>query len=297
LIDLAGPANLFLITVGLSFGLMGIAMAPALRNYILKALLLLYYISVFWYAYNLISILDVIFSRFGTKTDSSLAMLVAPLVRRTLRVFLVVIASMFIVQSVFGQQIGAWLAGLGIAGLAVSLAAQDSLKNLIGSITIVLDQSFKIGDRIICSGCDGVIEDIGLRTTRIRTGPGHLVCIPNASIVNSPIENISRRQAIRRSFTLSLKLDTPAEKVRQAIGIVNDILADGEIRDPIRPTINRKPCPPQVFFGDYAGNSLKLTVTYWYAPPNNDQFMAHAEKLNLRILEEFNRANIQLAPA
>jgi MscS family membrane protein len=220
---------------------------------------------------------------------------VAPLVRRTLRVFLIVIAAMFIVQSVFKQDIGAWLAGLGIAGLAVSLAAQDSLKNLFGSITIIMDRSFKIGERIICTGCDGVIEDIGLRTTRVRTSGGHVISIPNANIVNSPIENLSRRPAIRRNFSLALKLDTPAEKVKLGLKIVNDILAEEGIREPIHPTINGKITSPQVVFSDYKTNCLILEVAYWFAPPNNDQYAAHAEKINLRILEEFNRAGINLA--
>jgi len=295
LLDLAGPANLFLITVGLSFGLMGISMSSDLKFYVFKILLLLFYISVFWYAYNLISIVDAMFNRIGRKSDTSLAIHISPLVRRTLRVFLVVIALMFVIQSVFDQNIGAWLAGLGIAGLAVSLAAQDSLKNLFGSVTIIMDRSFKIGERIICTGCDGVIEDIGLRTTRVRTIGGHLVSIPNANIVNSPIENVSRRPAIRRNFTLVLKLNTPAEKVKMALKIVKDILEDEHIRQPIHPTINGKSFSPQVSFIDYKENSLILNITYWYAPPNNDEYTAHAEKINLRILEEFNRAEINLA--
>jgi MscS family membrane protein len=297
LLDLAGPANLFLITLGLYFGLLGIWMSKDLKTLVFKLLLLLFYIAVFWYAYNLVSIVDALFHRISRKSDSSLEMHIAPLLRRTLRVFLLVIASMFIVQSVFEKDIGAWLAGLGIAGLAVSLAAQDSLKNLFGSITIIMDRSFKIGERIICSGCDGVIEDIGLRTTRVRTTGGHVISIPNANIVNSPIENVSRRTAIRRSFTLALKLDTPAEKVKLALKIVNDILSDGQFREPIQPTIRGKRCLPQVFFSDYTANSLNLNIIYWYAPPNSDEYMAHAEKINLRILEEFNRAGINLASA
>jgi MscS family membrane protein len=295
LLDLAGPANLFLIAVGLSFGLLWIQMGKDLQTFSFSTLLLLFYIAFFWYVYNLISIVDVTFQRIGRKTDSSLAMHVAPLVRRTLRVFLIVIAAMFIVQSVFKQDIGAWLAGLGIAGLAVSLAAQDSLKNLFGSITIIMDRSFKIGERIICSGCDGVIEDIGLRTTRVRTSGGHVISIPNANIVNSPIENVSRRPAIRRNFTLALKTDTPAEKVKLGLKIVNDILAERDFREPIHPTINGKITSPQVVFSEYKTNSLILDVTYWFAPPNNDEYTAHAEKINLRILEEFNRAGINLA--
>ncbi len=295
LLDLAGPANLFLIAIGLMCGLLWIQMSENLKDFAFRTLLLMFYIAFFWYVYNLISIVDVTFQRIGRKTDSSLATHVAPLFRRTLRVFLIVIAAMFIVQSVFKQDIGAWLAGLGIAGLAVSLAAQDSLKNLFGSITIIMDRSFKIGERIICSGCDGVIEDIGLRTTRVRTSGGHLISIPNANIVNSPIENVSRRPAIQRNFTLALKLDTPTEKVKLALKIVNDILAEEEIREPIHPAIDGKRTSPQVVFSDYKPNGLILNVTYWFAPPNNDQYMAHAEKINLRILEEFNRAGINLA--
>jgi MscS family membrane protein len=295
LLDLAGPANLFLIAMGLAFGLLWIKMDKQLRDCASGALLLIFYVSFFWYIYNLIAMVDAIFHRVGSKTDSSLAIHVAPLVRRTLRVFLVVIASMFIVQSVFKQDIGAWLAGLGIAGLAVSLAAQDSLKNLFGSITIIMDRSFRIGDRIICSGCDGVIEDIGLRTTRVRTAAGHLVSIPNANIVNSPVENVSRRQGIRRDFSLALKLDTPMEKVQLALKIVNDILAEKGVVEPIHPAIDGKTTSPRVVFSEYKPNGLILNVTYWFAPPNRDQYMTHAERVNMRILEEFNRAEIQLA--
>jgi MscS family membrane protein len=297
LLDLAGPANLFLIALGLWFGLLWIRMGRDLKDFTFKTLLLMFYIAFFWYIYNLISIVDVTFQRIGRKTDSSLATHVAPLIRRTLRVFLIVIAAMFIVQSVFKQDIGAWLAGLGIAGLAVSLAAQDSLKNLFGSITIIMDRSFKIGERIICSGCDGVIEDIGLRTTRVRTSGGHVISIPNANIVNSPIENVSRRPAIRRNFTLVLKLDTTVEKMQLALKLINDILAEREIGEPIHPAIDGKKTHPQVVFGDYKTNGLVLNIAYWYAPPNNDQYAAHAEKVNMRILEEFNRAGITLASA
>jgi len=127
-LDLAGPANLALITIGLQIGLLYISMSPVLKTFFFKVQMLLYSIAAFWYAYNLISIVDTLFHQFGRKTDSSLAMHVAPLVRRTLRMFLIVIGVMFVVQSVFEKDISAWLAGLGIAGLAVSLAAQDSLK-------------------------------------------------------------------------------------------------------------------------------------------------------------------------
>jgi MscS family membrane protein len=219
---------------------------------------------------------------------------VAPLVRRTLRVFLIIITVMYVFK-VFGADIGAWLAGLGIAGIAVSLAAQDSLKNLFGSITILLDRPFKIGDRIICTGYEGVIEDIGFRSTKVRTTAGHLVSIPNANVVNSPIENISRRPGIRRNFTITLPADLPAKKLKQAAAIVREILAEKEFRDPIHPHINGETSAPQVVCGEIVNNSPVLTITYWFAPAKASEFTPHSERLNLRILEAFEQADIHLA--
>jgi len=294
LVDLAGPANLALLTLGLHVGLLPIQMSPDLQWFVTKVLQFLYSIAVFWYVFNLASLVDVLFQRLSRKTNSSLDKLIAPLVRRSLRVFLVVIAVLFVFQSIFEKDIGAWLAGLGLAGLAVTLAAQDSLKNLFGSITVILDQSFKIGDRIICTGCDGIIEDIGFRSTKVRTLGGHLVTIPNANIVNSPIENVSRRPAIRRNFTLALSLDTSAEKVKQALQLIKTVLAERELYEHIHPKIQGETVEPRVVFSDYTPKTLNLDITYWYAPPNTGEYMAHAEKLNMRILEELNRAGIKL---
>ena len=161
----------------------------------------------FWYAFNLVSVVDVMLRRLTAKTDSSLDDQLVPLIRKTLRIFLVAVGVMFVVDSVFGQNVGALLAGLGIAGLAVSLAARPSLENLFGSITILLDRPFKVGQRIVYSGYDGVIEDIGFRSTKIRTGTGHLVTIPNANIVNNPVENIGDRPYIRRTMNVTITYD------------------------------------------------------------------------------------------
>jgi MscS family membrane protein len=204
---------------------------------------------------------------------------------------------MYVLKDVFDKDIGAWLAGLGIAGIAVSLAAQDSLKNLFGSITIILDRPFKIGDRIICTGYEGVIEDIGFRSTKVRTTAGHLVSIPNANVVNSPIENISRRPGIRRNFTINLSPDTPADKVKQAVEIVRNLLEDPEFREPIHSRINGEAIAPQVACVDFINNNLLLTVTYWYASAKSADYAAHCEKLNLRILAAFEQAGIRMAAA
>ncbi|MCX7427552.1 MAG: mechanosensitive ion channel family protein [Planctomycetia bacterium] len=293
--DLVGPASLALFTLGLAVGLAALEMSNPLRTFSFKTLQLLYSIAVFWYGYNLVSVVDAGLRRMTARTASKLDAQLVPLIRKTLRAVLVVIGVLFVVESVFKQDIGAWLAGLGIAGLAVSLAAQDSLKNLFGSITILLDRPFNVGEQIICGGYDGAVEEIGFRSTKVRTSDGNLVTIPNSTIVNNPVENPGRRPYIRRTMDLTITYDTSRGKIQQAVDILRAILDEEGLREPIHPTINGDEFPPRVFFKDYQADSLGLFVIYWYAPPAYWDYMEHAQRLNLRIFEEFEKAGIEFA--
>jgi len=282
--------------LGLSLGLAGmVGISDTLLAFVVKMLLLLYSLAVFWYAFNLVSVVEVVLTRITAKTTSTLDEQLVPLIRKALRVFLVVIGAMFIVDNVFNQDIGAWLAGLGIAGLAVSLAAQDSLKNLFGSLTILLDQPFQLGERIVFGGYDGVIEEIGFRSTKVRTLTGHIVTIPNSNIVNDPVENIGRRPSIRRLMNVTITYDTSREKIEQAVQILRDILEEDGIREPIHQTINGSEAPPRVYFNDFNAESLNIFLMYWYAPPAYWDYMDHAQRLNLRIFEEFEKAGLEFA--
>ena len=294
--DLIGPAKLAMIALGLAVGLAQIkGMSDPLLLLWQKVLLLLYAVAAFWYAFNLVSVLDVLLSRLTAKTESTLDDQVVPLVRKTFRVFLVVLGVMFVVDSVFGQDITAWLAGLGIAGLAVSLAARPSLENLFGSITILFDRPFKLGERIVYAGFDGAVEEIGFRSTKIRTPTGHVVTIPNSKIVSDPVENIGRRQSIRRTMNVTITYDTPREKIEQAVGILRGILEEEDLRGPIHPVIDGNEFPPRAYFNDYNAESLNIIVIYWYAPPAYWDYLDHAQRLNLRIFEEFEKSGIEFA--
>ncbi len=200
-------------------------------------------------------------------------------------------------ESVFDQDISTWLTGLGIAGLAVSLAAQDSLKQFFGSIAILLDHSFRIGDEVISCGYDGTIEDIGFRSTKIRTADGHLVTIPNANLANNPIENVSRRPAARRIVTLLVAGQTPWENSAMCCGPWRRSSTQEDIRGPVRPVIDSVAYPPQVRFEDIQGGDFRLTVTYWYAPATDPDYAAHAERVNLQIVAELQKAGVELVQA
>jgi MscS family membrane protein len=294
-LDLVGPASLAMLTLGLGTGLIALQMEEPVWLFAWKTVWLLAIIVVFWFACNLVNVIGLVVRRVRRGADSARDSQVVVLISRSLRVFLVFLGALYVAQSVFGKDIGAWLAGLGIAGLAVSLAAQDSLKNLFGSLTILLDRSFHIGDSIIFAPHEGTIEDIGFRSTTIRTPGGHTVTIPNSNLVNSPIENLSRRPAIRRVITLPIVGRTPSEKLRQAITALGNLFDEEPIRGPVRPRIDNLERPPRVLLEDIQAGQFRITVTYWYAPPTDPDYPAHAERVNLRIAEELERAGVELA--
>ena len=295
--SLVGPLALALLAAGLMFGLAGLKMSVTAHHLCSKILLLLYTLSAAWYLFNLVEVLDLVLQRLTLRNESILDQQLVPLLRKSLRVLLVMVVGLFLLDSVFEKDIGAWLAGLGIAGIAISLAAQDSIKNLFGSLTILLDRPFKLGERIIYSGFDGTIEEIGFRSTKLRTLAGHLVTIPNLVIVNTAVENLSRRQAIRRVANLLIPKYTPAAKIDEALRIVRRLFDEPGLAEPMRPTPAGKLAPPQVVLSDFVLDGYVLSITYFYSPADFTAYSLHAERFNLRLLEEFEKAAIPVAGA
>ncbi len=304
-LGLVGPLKLAALALGLNLGILGLRMAEPLERYAWNATALLGSIAALWFAYNAVDLVGLAIRRIGrglppAKPTPPAAggvptgkpvppageRQIVLLVSRTLRGLLIVVGVLFVAQAVFGVQIGAWLAGLGIAGVAVSLAAQDSLKQLFASLAILLDHSFQLGDHVISSGYDGTVEDIGFRSTKIRTTAGSLVTLPNSTVMNNPIENLSRRPASRRTISLMVPASTPVEKVRRLVAALSAVFDEETIRGPVHPTVDGIERRPEVRFDDLRDNQYKLTVTYWYASSAEAEYAAHAERLNLRIAEE-----------
>jgi MscS family membrane protein len=213
----------------------------------------------------------------------------AQLLRLSARIFGIVLGLtiIFIGANMIGIPIFGVLAGVGVGGLAVALAAQDSLKNLLGSLMIFMDQPYKPGQRIVVQGYDGFVEEIGLRSTRLRLLSGAMATIPNETMARLEIENIGQRNLIRRNMKLSLHYETPVAKVEQAVSIVKDILEDHEGMLP--------KLPPRVFFTDFDDGTLNIFAAYWYSPPRRWKVLAFDESVNLEILRRFEAAEIKLA--
>lgn len=178
------------------------------------------------------------------------------------------------------------VAGVSVSGLTVALAAQDTLKNLFGSLMILLDRPFQMGDLIRIKGHEGTVESVGLRSTRIRDASGHVVSISNEEVARLDSENVSSQSHLRRHEVLRLPADTPPERIRRFVEFVRGILENHEGFDP--------KVPPSVQIG-FCDDVVTITITYGYHPPNSAAFAAFNEKITLRILEGMVQEDIRFS--
>ena len=294
--SMASPLSLAILALGLLVGFGQLHLSPVLETFSGKILLMLLAISTFWYGFNVIATVELALKRFIAHHDTPLTEQVLPIVRKTLRIFVAIIGILFIMQDVFNQDIGSWLAGLGIAGLAVSLAAQDSLKNLFGSITLFMDRPFLVGHSVLYQGISGTVEEIGFRSTRVRQVDGALVNIPNSDIVNNSVTNISMRPFIRRTLNITVTYDTPVEKINQSVDMIRGLLASPEFGPNVNNAENPKDNPPRVYFSDFNADSLNIVVFYCYRPADNYWgYMDFNQRFNMALLREMEKLGVEMA--
>lgn len=245
-------------------------------------------LSIGWAVYRLVDVLEMLLRRWTARTRTQLDDQLVPIVRKALRILTVIIVLLVIAQNIFQWEIGALLAGLGLGGLAFALAAQDALKNLFGSVTIFADRPFTLGERVKIGEHEGTVQEVGFRSTRIRTLTGHLVTVPNAVVAASPVENIGRRPYIRRTLDVTVTYDTPAEKVARAVRILEEMLQAR--KDHFPPDL-----PGKVYFNEFNAASLNIIVYYWFTPPDWWEYLAFTHDFNMELLRRFNEEAIEFA--
>ena len=154
-------------------------------------------VAVVWFAYRMVTVVDIYVKRWTESSDYKIDDMLAGLVGKILRVLVVLLGGLLLVQNLTGIEIGPLLASLGLGGLAIALAAKDTVANFFGTVTILLDHPFELGDVITFEGQTGTVELVGFRSTQLRTYEGHQVTIPNNKITNANVTNISRRPFMR----------------------------------------------------------------------------------------------------
>jgi len=274
-------------TLGLGAGLQVVVLAERFAGAASTAVSVLITLAVGYLAFHLVSVVDFGLGRLAARTRSRMDDMLVPMVRKSLRITIVILVLVQVAQTLSNKPLTSLLAGLGVGGLAVALAAQETLKNFFGSLVIFADKPFELGDRIVVDGFDGPVEEVGIRSTRIRTLEGHLITIPNGELANKTIQNIGKRPYIRRVSNITITYDTPPEKVARAVEIIKEILKDHEGMHP--------DLPPRVFFNEFNDCSLNILMIYWYHPPDYWAFQAFNEKVNMEILRRFNEEGIEFA--
>jgi MscS family membrane protein len=216
------------------------------------------------------------------KSDSELDDQLLPILRKVLKA-IIWIVGLIIGLSNAGFDVMALVAGLGIGGLALALAAQDTVKNIFGGIMIFLDKPFKMKDRIKISGMDGFVEEIGIRSTRIRTLEGRLITVPNGQFSDNPVENVSMEPTRKVVLNLGLTYETTPENMEKAMQLLADITNEN-------PKVEDDPLISFNSWGDFA-----MGILFIYYIKHEDHILSAQTEMNLEILKQFNAAGLEFA--
>ena len=229
------------------------------------------------------------FSRgLATRNKNTYQILLLSLLQPLVIAILWIVAVLFLLDNVFGFNIGALLAGAGIAAMAIAFAAQNTIANIFGAISLILDRPFQIGQRIQVGDKSGTVEAIGLRSTRLRTLDGTVWSIPNRTMTDTAILNFSTRPNIKQVFTVNLTYGTTADQLRRGKEILHAIFDN-------HPLFDMEKQPPRITFSEMADCSLNLQVICWFQTTDFLAFTQAKEEITFRILEEFGKAGLDFA--
>lgn len=226
------------------------------------------------------------FARRATTTESKLDDQVIPLVSRAVKTATWTLGGVFIVQNM-GVDVGSLIAGVGIGGLAIALAAKDTAANVFGSLTIFTDRPFQIGDWVVLGGSvEGVVEEVGFRSTRVRTFYGSVISVPNAKVANETIDNMGQRKHRRVKAMLGLNYDTPPETVQ---GFVEDIRAHLESNPAVAEGAR------EVHLASMGSSSLDVMLYFFLDVPGWTQELDERAMIYMEIMRIAKRRGVSFA--
>lgn len=241
--------------------------------------------AVIWAFLRIIDVFSSIMIRRAERTESKTDNQIIPFMFEVLKVVMLIIGVFVILGTVFNLNIGSLIAGLGIGGLAVALAAKETLENLLGSFTIFLDKPFSSGDLVKVGEITGVVEKIGFRSTRIRTLEQSFVTVPNKKMVDAELDNLTQRTMQRVRFFLKLRLDTTELQLN-------------EIKKEIKTVLEQNPFildNPTVKLYEFSDSALEILIIYLVNTPDYIEMLGVREEINFKILSIVEKANAKIA--
>lgn len=277
------PMIASIILAGFWFGIKRLELGVSIDNAVSTIYKVAVVLNVTWFGARLVnSLIREYLIPLSEKDTNNLDGHVISIIQKTLAAVIWIFGGIMALNNA-GVDVGALIAGLGIGGLAFALAAQDTVKNIFGGLTIFTDKPFRIGDLVNVNGLTGTIEDIGMRSIRLRTLAGRLVTIPNYKMVDSNLENISMEPSRRIELILGLTYNTSPEKMEKAMSILKALPE----------TFSQLESKVQVFFSNYGDFSLKITC-YYFIKKEGD-ILETQSQVNLHLLKEFNGNGLEFA--
>lgn len=278
------PLVLLIVTGSIWAGSRFLTLTEGVNRFFLNIVQVLIAVTVTWFLVRLVdTLIRVYVQPMVDKTESRLDDQILPILRKSAKTIIVLLAAI-VVLSNLGYDILSILAGLGIGGLALALAAQDAVKNVIGGISIFWDKPFQIGDWVEIAGKQGTVAEVGLRSTRLRTLGHTTYVIPNSKVADSALENFSTRKSRRMVVNIGLTYDTTAQGMEEAVKITTETIKeiDGTNHEDI-----------MVRFVNFGAYSLDLEVVYWITDMENWRLVIH--QVNMGLKKNLEEAGVDMA--
>ncbi len=278
------PIVFAIIIAGVWYGLNFLSLNEWWQNFVGKVYYILIIFNIAWMITRLFdALVDEYLSPLVKDSDSDLDDQLLPIARKGIKVTVWIIALVVGLNNA-GYDIGALIAGLGIGGLALAMAAKDSVANLFGGFTIFTDKPFTIHDRIKADGFDGTVEEIGIRSTRLKTLEGRIVTIPNALFASESIENVSSESRRKMVLDLGLTYDTTPEAMQKAMEVLQEIAKNNKSVD------NKDVVAAFTEFGDSA-----MIIRFIYYIIKGEGIYATISAMNMEILKKFTENKFDFA--
>ncbi|UII21066.1 mechanosensitive ion channel family protein [Fulvivirga ligni] len=270
IVPVARPIS-FLVIFPLLILLVPVLQLPiAMSKYVILGLRAIWPIFAIVFLYKLVDIVSIYLGKLADKTESTLDDQLVPLLRKVLKTFVIIVGGLFILDNLEFDITGL-IAGLSIGGLAFALAAQDTIKNFFGSLMIFVDRPFQVGDWITSGNVDGTVEEVGFRSTRIRTFRNSLMYIPNGIITNQMIDNHGLRVYRRFMTNIALTYDTPPELI--------EVFVEG-LKEIVKKHPDTRKDYFEIHFNDMADSSLNVLFYIFFKVPSwSDELRARHEVL------------------
>jgi MscS family membrane protein len=279
------PAGALVMVLVWGIGIAILGLPVGMLNIYYRAVWIVGVLAAVVTTYRLVDVGADIMKRRAAETVSRYDDLLVPLIRKSVKVFVFAVGLILVAQQI-GANVAGLIAGLGLGGLAFALAAQDTVSNLFGSLTVLADRPFQVGDWIVTGNVEGTVEEVGFRSTRIRTFYNSLITLPNSNLTNAAVDNLGERTYRRWSTRIGVAYETPPEKI--------DAFCEG-----VRELIRRHPYTRKDYFHVYlnelGASALEVLLYVFFQTPDWATELRERHRLGVDILRLARELDVELA--